>query len=144
MIVEKGKIIRHSGDKGGYYKIEGNHDIIISKKIKLPKDPVVYFDLQGSKIIVEDNVSFSEGVIVFTHSHYFEKSNWRDLPIIRVSNPTIFREKSYIGTNAIILDTCKYIGVSSVIGTGSVVTKNVPDYEIWAGNPAKKIGDVEK
>ncbi len=33
------------------------------------------------------------------------------------------------------------VGNGCVIGMGSVVTKNVPDYEIWAGNPAKKIKD---
>lgn len=33
------------------------------------------------------------------------------------------------------------IGTGAIIGAGSVVTKNVPDYEIWAGVPAKKIGD---
>ena len=32
------------------------------------------------------------------------------------------------------------IGNGAVIGSGSVVTKDVPDYEIWAGAPAKKIG----
>ena len=30
------------------------------------------------------------------------------------------------------------IGNGAIIGMGSVVTKDVPDYEIWAGNPAKK------
>lgn len=32
-----------------------------------------------------------------------------------------------------------HIGNGAVIGMGSVVTKDVPDYEIWAGNPAKFI-----
>ena len=31
------------------------------------------------------------------------------------------------------------IGARAVIGAGSVVTKDVPDGEIWAGNPAKRI-----
>lgn len=31
------------------------------------------------------------------------------------------------------------IGDGAVVGMGSVVTKNIPPYEIWAGNPAKKI-----
>lgn len=32
------------------------------------------------------------------------------------------------------------ISEGAVIGMGSVVTKDIPPYEIWAGNPAKKIG----
>ncbi|WP_443029399.1 acyltransferase [Sporofaciens musculi] len=35
------------------------------------------------------------------------------------------------------------IGRHSVIGAGSVVTKDVPDKEIWGGNPARYIKKVE-
>ncbi len=33
------------------------------------------------------------------------------------------------------------VGTGAIIGAGSVVTKDIPDYEIWAGVPAKKIGE---
>ena len=33
------------------------------------------------------------------------------------------------------------IHTGAVVGMGSVVTKDIPPYEIWAGNPAKKIGE---
>ena len=46
----------------------------------------------------------------------------------------------WIGTNAIILNGTN-IGDGSVIGAGSVVTKDIPCYEIWGGIPAKKIRD---
>ncbi len=36
------------------------------------------------------------------------------------------------------------IGVGAIVGTGSVVTKDVPSYEIWAGNPARFLSTVEK
>ena len=45
----------------------------------------------------------------------------------------------WIGANAIITPSCKKIGNGSVIGAGSIVTKDVPDYAIVAGNPAKII-----
>lgn len=44
----------------------------------------------------------------------------------------------WIGINAIILPGVK-IGDGAVIGAGSVITKNVDDYEVVAGNPAKHI-----
>lgn len=46
-----------------------------------------------------------------------------------------------IGTNATILGGLR-IGRGSLIGAGSVVTRNVPPGEIWAGNPARMIGKV--
>ena len=42
-----------------------------------------------------------------------------------------------IGCNCSIMPV--FIGENVIIGAGSVVTKNIPDNEIWAGNPAKKL-----
>jgi acetyltransferase-like isoleucine patch superfamily enzyme len=47
----------------------------------------------------------------------------------------------FIGGGAIILKGVK-VGNGAVIGAGSVVTKNVPELGIVAGNPAKLIGRV--
>jgi UDP-2-acetamido-3-amino-2,3-dideoxy-glucuronate N-acetyltransferase len=44
-----------------------------------------------------------------------------------------------IGANATIV--CGHdIGEFAFIGAGAVVTKNVPAYSLWVGNPAKQIG----
>ncbi len=45
----------------------------------------------------------------------------------------------WIGARVIVLPGCKHIGKGVVIGAGSVVTKDIPDYAIVAGNPAKII-----
>lgn len=45
----------------------------------------------------------------------------------------------WIGARAIVLPGCKRIGKGVIIGSGSVVTKDVPDYTIVGGNPAKVI-----
>ena len=50
--------------------------------------------------------------------------------------PILIKEGAFIGAHAIILKGVT-IGRHSVIGAGAVVTKNVPDNEVWAGNPAK-------
>lgn len=51
-------------------------------------------------------------------------------------------EGAFIGACSIVLKGVT-IGRHSVIGAGSVVTKDVPENEIWAGNPAKKIGIID-
>ena len=33
------------------------------------------------------------------------------------------------------------IGKGAIVGAGSVVTKDIPPYQVWAGNPAKYIKD---
>lgn len=45
---------------------------------------------------------------------------------------------SFIGAHVIILKNVK-IGKHCIIGAGSVVTRNIPNREIWAGNPARFI-----
>ena len=46
----------------------------------------------------------------------------------------------YFGTGAIVLGGA-HVGDGAVIGAGSVVTKDVPPYQMWAGNPARYIRD---
>ena len=55
-----------------------------------------------------------------------------------VSKPVVIKRGAFIGARCIILKGVT-VGERAIIGAGSVVTKNVPDDEIWAGNPAKKI-----
>ena len=51
---------------------------------------------------------------------------------------TMIGSDVWIGNNSLIKSGIK-IGHGAVIGMGSVLTKDVGDYEIWAGNPAKLI-----
>ena len=52
------------------------------------------------------------------------------------SAPIIIKDKVWIGFNSIILKGVT-IGEGAIIGAGSVVTKDVPDYAVVGGNPAK-------
>jgi serine O-acetyltransferase len=52
-----------------------------------------------------------------------------------------------IGAGAVVLfrsGQTLHIGSHAVIGANSVVTVNVPSAEIWAGNPARKVGEVRR
>ncbi len=55
-----------------------------------------------------------------------------------VSGSCVLGDDVWVGPNSIIRDQRK-IGKNAFIGMGSVVMRNVPEGEVWAGNPAKSI-----
>lgn len=60
------------------------------------------------------------------------------------SKPIIIEDGVFIGGHSIILKG-SHIGKNSIIGAGSVVTGDIPENQIWAGNPAhfiRKVNDM--
>ena len=55
-----------------------------------------------------------------------------------VSGSCVLGDDVWVGPNSIIRDQRK-IGKNAFIGMGSVVMRNVPEGEVWSGNPAKSI-----
>lgn len=90
----------------------------------------------GAGAFIPEGVVIGEGVfigphVVFSNDMYppSEKSKWQ---------PTIICNGAAIGANASIRPGLM-VGENALIGMGSVVTKNVPPNEIWAGVPCVKI-----
>jgi maltose O-acetyltransferase len=81
-----------------------------------------------------------EDVLFQGGGHRFDDIN---IPMGQSGNlppsPLEIMDDVWIGARAIILPGCKRIGAHSIIGAGAVVTKDVPDYAIVGGNPAKVI-----
>lgn len=89
-------------------------------------------DIRGG-LIIKDNVSISPNVTFITGSHDMQSNDFKYEDFT-----TIIEDYVWIGTRAIILPGVR-IGKGAVIGAGSVVTKDVGEYEFVAGNPAKFI-----
>ena len=114
-------------------------NVMIGKKVTL-----------GNNCKIQNNVSLFEGVVleddvfcgpscVFTNvinpRSFINKK--------REFKSTIVKKGATIGANATVL--CgNIIGSYSMIGAGSVVTKNIPDFALIIGNPAKRVGWVSK
>lgn len=81
-------------------------------------------------MVIEDNVFIGPNV-TFTNDH-FPKSKNKEFQLRK----TLIKKGASIGANATVLDGLT-IGENSLIGAGSVVTKDIPANEIWIGNPAK-------
>lgn len=97
----------------------------------------VILDHSGG-LIIEDGVLISEDAIIYTHDHGIDP---RSKPH-GVSK--IIEQGAWIGIRSVILPGCRKIGKNSVIGAGSIVTKDVPAFSIVAGNPASVIREINR
>ena len=50
----------------------------------------------------------------------------------------VIKKNAFLGMGTMVIKPVT-IGENAIIGAGSVVTHDIPNNEIWAGNPAKKI-----
>lgn len=96
----------------------------------------VFIDYSG-QVIIEDKVKIAAGVSI--ESHHRDLDAYKEGKDINVPTSLRICKGAYIGTNAIILDSCNYIGEYSRIGAGAVVTKDIPDHSVAVGIPAKVI-----
>ena len=104
-------------------------DVTIGSKCKIQNNVSVY-----KGITLEDGV-FCGPSMVFTNI-YNPRAEISKMDQLR---PTFVRKGATLGANCTIV--CGHIiGEYAFIGAGAVVTKNVPDHALMAGNPAKQIG----
>lgn len=96
----------------------------------------VEIDYSGG-VVIGNRVWISQNVLIETHEHLAE-SGTKDTWGIKY-HPLFVGDDAWIGANAIVLPRVRYIGKGAVIGAGSVVTKDVPDLLVVAGNPARPI-----
>jgi UDP-2-acetamido-3-amino-2,3-dideoxy-glucuronate N-acetyltransferase len=126
-------------------------DCKIGKKCNIGQNVVVSPQvILGCNVKVQNNVSIYTGVIceddvflgpsmVFTNVINPRSAVKRQDQYMK----TIVKEGASIGANATIV--CgNDIGKFAFIGAGAVVTKEVPDYALLVGNPARQIGWVSE
>ena len=87
-------------------------------------------------VYIGDDVMMGPEIIIYTQNHEFSSL---DKPMrlqgYQDVKPVIIGNDVWIGGRVIILPGVQ-IGNGAVIGAGAVVTKNVPQYAVVAGNPA--------
>lgn len=106
----------------------------------------VFVDYTGN-VEIGNNVHLTNGVIIESHHHPFLSdyrltSDSRDSNYVEISSIKIC-DGAVLGSRAIILASCHYIGKYARIGAGAVVTHDVPDYAIVTGVPARVIRMME-
>lgn len=96
-----------------------------------------------NQVIIEDDVRIGGSTKIYDtnfHSLDVEERLGRKSETVKTA-PVRIKKGAFIGAHCIILKGVT-IGESSIIGAGAVVTKDVPDGEIWGGNPARFLRKV--
>lgn len=103
----------------------------------------------GDRVTVKNGISLWDGMVieddvflgpnaVFTNDIYPRSKVYHD-----EVDKTLIKQGATIGANAVII-AGHTIGRYAFIGAGAVITKNIPDFTIWYGNPARQVGYVCK
>lgn len=133
------KIFRQMGSacniENGVYLGNGK-DIRIGNEVGFSSN----IKILNRPMTIGDYVMIGEESMFLGGAHNFDRT---DIPIGHQGHaektPLRIENDVWIGVRVLILPGCKHIGTGVIIGAGSVVTKDIPDYAIVGGNPAKVI-----
>ncbi len=148
---------------------QGLGEIMIGKSFLGYKNSPFYYSgysyldarCSGSSITIGDQTQINNNFVIVTEKSHIKignnvligtefcayDSDFHDIRIDkRLSNehicqPVEIQDNVFIGSKVTVLKGVT-IGQNSVIGYGSLVTKDIPPNQIWAGVPAKKIADL--
>ncbi|MCC0777155.1 acyltransferase [Bacteroides faecis] len=93
----------------------------------------------GIDTVAPNKIFIGNNVPITALTHYLDPSRLGRM--FRIGEVHI-EDDVFIGVNVIICNSVT-IGKGAIIGAGSIVTKDIPPYQVWAGNPARYIKDRE-
>lgn len=100
------------------------------------------FILGRNRIQIGDRVVLSAGVMLLDSGLDVNGYASADFPH-HIDSYVIIEDGAWIGARAVILPGVT-IGQKSVVGAGSIVTKDVPPFSVVAGNPARIVGRTDE
>lgn len=93
----------------------------------------------NERVEIGNRCLIASGCRLIDHDHGFERSG----PIVSQAAEVggiVLGDDVWLGVNVVVLRGVN-IGSGAVVGAGAVVTRSIPPGEIWAGVPARKIGE---
>jgi acetyltransferase-like isoleucine patch superfamily enzyme len=97
-----------------------------------------------NKISIGNNVKIGINTVIYDTDFHSLDAKMRNSYPERLdgvkSKPVIIHDGAFIGAHSTILKGVT-IGENSIVGAGSVVFQDIPDEQVWAGNPARYVRD---
>ncbi len=87
-------------------------------------------------VTIGNDVMLAQNIVISGLNHGYEDIKYSIREQLTITNPILIKDEAWIGANSVIVAGIT-IGKHSIVAAGSVVTKDVPDYTIVAGNPAR-------
>lgn len=116
--------------------------IRVGKRTQINQNTIFLDDFCGGMITLEDAVAVGPLVSFVAASHA------NDSPLAAISNlarrgPIIVKRGAWLGVGAVIMPGVT-VGTQAIVGANAVVTRDVDDYAIVVGVPARKVGDIRE
>lgn len=140
-------ILREKADSDSYVAYLKKRGVEIGTGCYMPEPTSMLIDLTEPWLItIGNNTTLTHGTILLTHDYA-----WSVLKKLEQSAGAVFGSQApvkignnvFIGVNAVITKGVT-IGDNVIIGAGSVVTKDCESNSVYAGNPARKIMDIQE
>lgn len=123
-----------------YCTILGTNNVIIGERVIIPPFTLLstFPGNSESNITIEDDVLLGPNVSIYGSTHKFSECYKPIKDQGYECKPVLLKKGCWIGINSVVLPGVT-IGKNAVIGANSVVTKDIPDYAVAVGAPAKVI-----
>ncbi|MFC0025970.1 sugar O-acetyltransferase [Neobacillus cucumis] len=141
-IEERGRLMKEIFGKETRAWIEPPFYFCYGTNIEIGEGTYLNFNcnfVDDTKIIIGKNVLFGPAVTIATVGHPINP-NYREY---MYANPVKIEDNCWIGAGSTICPGVT-IGVNSVIGAGSVVTKDIPANSVAVGNPCKVLRSINE
>lgn len=128
------KILRYFRNlKKTYYRING---------VKIGENVVIsmgaWLDCYRGTLIVGDGCRIANGAKILSHDQAISRIHPDKDPDKDIAGVTILEDRVLVGMNAVVLPNVR-IGKNSIIGAGTIVSKDVPPNTLAVGNPMRFI-----
>jgi len=135
--------------KSAYSSINPNWIIRMQRArgVKIGKNchfsPYVLIDLLYPQLVtIEDNVTIGSNTMIFAHANPTTNMYLKIHGYPRTVKPVIIKNGAIINPGSIIMAGVT-IGENTMVAAGSVVSQDIPEYCVVAGNPARVIKRIE-